>query len=547
MFWMVKATSRRGWAAALGCALLAAVMLPAGATARPLIQGGTAHYSPFLVRVAYGPSSAGWEDSCSGTVIAPSWVLTAGHCVGNAEEAGSKTFPASKLWVDWGNINWKAANVASVAEARRPSGYYSNHTIPPFNDVGLLHLSSPVTVEPIVLATPATYAAEVKEGAQMSAAGFGLTSPNGREIPEDMMLVTGLVVEELEEPGNHNDVIIGSSQQKGTCEGDSGGPFIDKSGEEIGTTSAGPGNACNETFVQRIDVEDSWIAEQIETAEPPTVTSITPSEGPAGTEVAIHGAWMSKTTGVEFGSTPASEFTVVSGKEVRAKAPAGSGAVDVRAINAKGASPVVAGDSFQYRSTSPPVVSKIEPNSGPEIGRTKVTITGTELANATEVHFGTVEARSFTVDSNESITAETPVAAAGKVNVTVTTPAGTSAVSKSDVFNFKKAKPKDYKWCYIDPPSPETCFAEPFKVYKKLGEFRMPPEQSFPEEPVDTFTLSGKNYTFIQEIIYEGHRYKLEMIGTLGTKGVIAGREISTEEGQSPFEAGTFTLTPEKG
>lgn len=513
MSWMVGASSRLRWALTLVAAALAAATLPGGAAARPFIEGGTAHYSPFLVRVAYGPSSKEWESSCSGTVIAPSWVLTAGHCVGNVTEAGAKTEPASKFWVDWGNINWTKANVASVTEAFRPSGYYSNHALPPYDDVGLLHLSSPVSVEPILLATPATYAAEVQEGALMSAAGYGLTSPNATEIPEDMMLVTGLVVEELEESGKHNDVNIGSAQQRGTCEGDSGGPFIDKSGEEIGTTSAGPNGACNDTAVQRIDVVDPWIAEHIEKTEPPTVTSITPAEGTVGTEVAIHGAWLSKTTSVEFGSTPAT-FTIVSAREVRAKAPAESGAVDVRAINANGPSPIVGADTFHYSYVPPPTVTKIEPRSGPEIGRTKVTITGTELSHATKVQFGSAEARSFTVDSADSITAEAPPEAAGKVDVTVTTSGGTSATGKQDVFDFKKAKPKDYRWCYVYTESPERCFEQPFEIYKKQGEFRVPPETAVPEEPVDTVSVAGKNYTLIQEFIYEGQRYKFELVAS---------------------------------
>ena len=330
-----------------GAALFVAAGCTASADAQPLIQGGSVHYSPFLARVAYGVGGVE-EALCSGTVITPHWILTAGHCVGNPEEAGGKTFPPSYFKVYTGNVNWTKATLSTVSEALRNPNYYSNHLVPPNDDVGMLHLSSAVTVEPIQLATPTTFANEVKVGASVSATGFGLTSPGAPVPPEDMYLVTGLTVEYFpeHEAGENNDVEIGSVASKGTCSGDSGGPFIDSAGEEVAITSAGPANACNQTAAQRIDLVDPWITESVEKSEPPTVSSISPTAGLPGTEVAIHGLWMKKATGVSFGSTPAAKFTVISASEIKATVPAGRGVVDVRVSNANGPSPVVAGDKF---------------------------------------------------------------------------------------------------------------------------------------------------------------------------------------------------------
>jgi hypothetical protein len=65
-----------------------------------------------------------------------------------------------------------------------------------------------------------------------------------------------------------------------------------------------------------------------------------------------------------------------------------------------------------------------------------VTIAGTAFTGATAVNFGSVAATSFTVDSNTQITATSPAENAGTVDVTVTTPAGTSAAGPGDRFRF---------------------------------------------------------------------------------------------------------------
>ncbi|MET8541360.1 IPT/TIG domain-containing protein [Kitasatospora sp. NPDC004799] len=75
-----------------------------------------------------------------------------------------------------------------------------------------------------------------------------------------------------------------------------------------------------------------------------------------------------------------------------------------------------------------PVVTGLAPDHGPQAGGTTVTLTGSHLTGATAVSFGTVPATAFTVDSDTRITATVPAAAAaGRVDVTVTTPGGTGA------------------------------------------------------------------------------------------------------------------------
>ena len=84
----------------------------------------------------------------------------------------------------------------------------------------------------------------------------------------------------------------------------------------------------------------------------------------------------------------------------------------------------------------PPPVEKLSPKRGSAAGGTSVTIKGTELAEVTTVKFGSASATSFTVNSATSITARSPAGTTGLVDVTVTTPDGTSAISTKDRFTF---------------------------------------------------------------------------------------------------------------
>ncbi|MEI7649985.1 MAG: S8 family serine peptidase, partial [Methanomicrobiales archaeon] len=87
-------------------------------------------------------------------------------------------------------------------------------------------------------------------------------------------------------------------------------------------------------------------------------------------------------------------------------------------------------------ATSAPTVTGISPASGTTNGGTPVTITGTNFLGATAVKFGTTAATGVNVVSATSITASSPAQATGIVDVTVTTPSGTSAISTADKFTY---------------------------------------------------------------------------------------------------------------
>jgi alpha-tubulin suppressor-like RCC1 family protein len=94
-----------------------------------------------------------------------------------------------------------------------------------------------------------------------------------------------------------------------------------------------------------------------------------------------------------------------------------------------------------------PTVTAVSPAAGPTAGGTTVTITGTDFTGATEVKFGGTNA-TFTFNSPTSITAFSPARAVGTVDVTVTSPSGTSPTMPQDRFAYvaaptiKKLSPK---------------------------------------------------------------------------------------------------------
>jgi hypothetical protein len=88
-----------------------------------------------------------------------------------------------------------------------------------------------------------------------------------------------------------------------------------------------------------------------------------------------------------------------------------------------------------YGAGGAPTVTGVAPSGGPTAGGTSVVITGCGFTGATSVHFG-VPTASFTFNSDSQVTATSPAHAAGVVDVTVTTPSGTSALTVADHFTY---------------------------------------------------------------------------------------------------------------
>jgi hypothetical protein len=185
----------------------------------------------------------------------------------------------------------------------------------------------------------------------------------------------------------------------------------------------------------------------------PTVKQVSPNIGSVagGTNVKITGTGFTGATEILFGtvSVPNNNFIVNSDTQITAVSPApalaGSCArpcyiqkVDVTVTSPSGTSNTNSNDIFTY--IFPPIVSGIEPITGPANGGTVVTITGLYFTGVTGVSFNGTAATNVTFINDTQITAISP-AGSGTVDVTVTTPGGTSNANLDDQFT------------YIPPPS----------------------------------------------------------------------------------------------
>lgn len=185
-------------------------------------------------------------------------------------------------------------------------------------------------------------------------------------------------------------------------------------------------------------------ADQFTYIPAPIVTAVSPETGPAlgGSTVTITGTNLAEATAVDFGSSSAANVVVDSQDSITAISPAGTpgATVDVTVTTLGGTSLTSAADRFRYLQTAPLLVRKVSPNTGALAGGTPVKIIGSGFVGATAVHFGSASATSFTVKGQDEITTVAP-AGTGTVDVTVTTPEGTSPKGSADAFTYVASPP----------------------------------------------------------------------------------------------------------
>jgi alpha-tubulin suppressor-like RCC1 family protein len=170
---------------------------------------------------------------------------------------------------------------------------------------------------------------------------------------------------------------------------------------------------------------------------PPAITKLEPSQGQGtgGTAVTITGTGFEEVTAVTFGSAGATSFEVLSPTSIKAVSPAGTGSVAVSVTTRLGGTSAAnEHDTFTYLAG--PTVGKVSPNSGTTAGGGLVTITGTNLAGASVVKFGATQAEIVALESSTKIIVRAPAEPAGEVDVTVTTPNGTSPLSTKDLYKY---------------------------------------------------------------------------------------------------------------
>jgi secreted trypsin-like serine protease len=220
---------------------------------------------------------------CSGTVVAPNLILTAGHCAVDIETG--EIHPASGYAVVTGNVNWTSSprQVIGVSQVLVFPNYQIGGTLQGWGDAALLVLSAPTSAPSIPLATSAN-AERLQAGTGSLIAGWGETVYE-QEAPQTELQWAKTVVQsrgycEANAPGFHPlgqiCTVNPPSFATGICHGDSGGPLIaagpgGNGVVEIGIASSGYGQ-CSTTqpnVFTRSDLIATWVNERIAALNPP--------------------------------------------------------------------------------------------------------------------------------------------------------------------------------------------------------------------------------------------------------------------------------------
>ncbi len=279
----MRAVGARGtwmWVLALGvviwCGGLGGVAA-ASASERPQIVGGhgaTSGQFPELAFVVYHEPDGTTNFTCTGTVISPKLVLTAGHCAIDTD-TGIHAASGGYLVVT-GTNDWASPVGRSISPVSRV------FVAPGFNkktlsfDSSILELSTPTAAAPVPLAG-SDDAGLYASGTSAEIAGWGQENPR-QENPPSQLQWAGEVVQgaafcgQAASSGRGGVAFNGAiqtcaedvpSDASGTCHGDSGGPLLAQTGGswiEIGVTSFGASQCSTHipSFFTRADAISSW-------------------------------------------------------------------------------------------------------------------------------------------------------------------------------------------------------------------------------------------------------------------------------------------------
>jgi hypothetical protein len=197
----------------------------------------------------------------------------------------------------------------------------------------------------------------------------------------------------------------------------------------------------------------------------PTVTNVAPNSGSTGghNQVVVTGSAFESSNGpsADYSATdvfvdttdisaspcpgtPTSPcFTINSATKITVQdMPAhAAGVIDITVQTEGGTSNTSSADQYTYQQT--PGVSGVSPPTGPIAGGNNVDVTGSNFTGATDVFVGSVDlspcpsAPCFVFNSSTSITIDQmPSHGAGTVDITVETPAGTSATNSADEYTY---------------------------------------------------------------------------------------------------------------
>jgi secreted trypsin-like serine protease len=231
----------------LAVSLSAAALLGAAAAPSSAVVGGNdaspGEY-PSVAEITFGPFL------CTGTLVTPNWVLTAGHCsnITAGTVASPASWPTPLISVRVGGVTQSDGERLGVSRVVMHPDYLLTSGY----DISLLQLSSSSTMAPTQVAG-AGERSIWSAGTMETIVGWGVTSEGGSQ-PDRLQEAQVPITTDSYCAGAYSDfdpqtMVCAGFPQGGvdTCQGDSGGPMFGRGSTGalriVGTTSFGEGCA----------------------------------------------------------------------------------------------------------------------------------------------------------------------------------------------------------------------------------------------------------------------------------------------------------------
>jgi trypsin len=231
----------------LAMSVIAVALL--GVTAAPssaVVGGGNASPGeyPSVAEVTFGPFL------CTGTLITPDWVLSAGHCgsVTGAVVASPASWPPQLINVRIGGVSQNDGEQRSASRVVVHPDYLATSGY----DISLIQLSQSSTMAPTQVAGAGERSLWTA-GTLETIVGWGATEEGG-DVPDNLQEARVPITTDAYCAGAYSDfdpatMVCAGFPQGGvdTCQGDSGGPMFGRTSagalRVVGTTSFGEGCA----------------------------------------------------------------------------------------------------------------------------------------------------------------------------------------------------------------------------------------------------------------------------------------------------------------
>ncbi len=239
----------------------------------PIIGGSTTTVGQFPTVVVLEVG----QGLCSGTLINSDWVVTAAHCLTpSLVGVSSQAELTASTRVHFKTVNLGQSNGTVIGALETIPNPMFNINDLGHSDVGLVHLKTPVTD---IVPTPVNLiAASAPVGIKTSMVGFGATQQGGGgQIGVEFSLENRTSTScSPFGVSDANLLCFTQTDNKGKCEGDSGGPTFAVVGGRtmlIGITSFGDQSCAQFGADTRTDAERAFLLAHIPTLEGCTMDS----------------------------------------------------------------------------------------------------------------------------------------------------------------------------------------------------------------------------------------------------------------------------------